>query len=268
MVGRRIGRGIASVAVVCVLASGCGGDDGASTSTAGDHTTKTQAASHHPARPSGPEPVASCTAGGSGWRSLRAGEGTSRVQAAVLGDERAAVVLANDSGNQACDWMPFTQALAERGFAVALFSYTRVGNPNDVAAVAQALRHRGATRVAAIGASAGGRAIVQLGALPKPDVDALISLSAEREVGPQYPNILPQAKQVHLPSLYIGSRKDGYTSFGKETVQLHEATPAETNEMLLVPGSDHGVDLVSGREAKRVRPAIFAFLEKLGFGEK
>jgi hypothetical protein len=38
--------------------------------------------------------------------------------------------------------------------------------------------------------------------------------------------------------------------------------------MILVPGSDHGVDLVSGPEARRVRPAIFAFLAKLGFGEK
>jgi hypothetical protein len=174
MVGRRIGRGIASLAILCVLASGCGGDDGSGTSTAaGTSTVKPQAAGpqpagHNPTKPSGPALVASCAGSGSAWHSLLAGEGVSRVQAAVLGDERKAVVLANDSGNQACDWMPFTRSLVKRGFAVALFSYTRVGNANDVAAVAHALRRRGATRVAAIGASAGGRAVVQLGALSKP----------------------------------------------------------------------------------------------------
>jgi stage V sporulation protein SpoVS len=39
---------------------------------------------------------------------------------------------------------------------VAVFSYASVGNPDDVAAVAAVLRHRGADRVAAIGASVGG----------------------------------------------------------------------------------------------------------------
>jgi hypothetical protein len=52
-----------------------------------------------------------------------------------------------------------------------------------------------------------------------------------------------------MPILYAGSHRDGYTLFGKETVQLHEATSAPINELLLVPGSDHGVDLLSGAKA-------------------
>jgi hypothetical protein len=48
---------------------------------------------------------------------------------------------------------------------------------------------------------------------------------------------------------------------------MHEATPAEVNEILLVPGSGHGVDLVEGKAGRRVRPAIIAFLEKLGFAQ-
>jgi hypothetical protein len=37
-------------------------------------------------------------------------------------------------------------------------------------------------------------------------------------------------------------------------------TPARVNQMLLVPGGDHGVDLLSDEHGPRVRAAIVAFL--------
>jgi hypothetical protein len=190
--------------------------------------------------------------------------GPGKLDAAVIGRGQSAVVLANESGDVACAWVPYAKELADRGLAVAVFSYLSVGNPDEITAVAEALRARGAKRVAAIGASVGGRAVVELAATPHPGVDASISLSAERQVG-QYPDILPKAKQAELPSFYISSRGDGYTLFGKETAQLHDATPAQVNEMLLVPGSGHGIDLVEGKAGQRVRPAILAFLGNLGF---
>jgi hypothetical protein len=104
--------------------------------------------------------------------------------------------------------------------------------------------------------------MVELAAMRRPEVDAVVSLSAERQLSAQYPDILPEAKRAELPSLYIGSQQDGYTLFGKETKELHAATPATVNEILLVPGSDHGVDLLSGAQGKRVQPAIFTFLAK------
>jgi dienelactone hydrolase len=116
--------------------------------------------------------------------------------------------------------------------------------------------------VIAVGASVGGRAVVELAAKPSPGVDAVVSLSGERQIGPSYPDILPDARRVELPILYAGSRGDGYTLFGKETAELHEATPAQINELLLVPGSDHGVDLLSGRQGDRVRAAILSFVSR------
>jgi hypothetical protein len=64
-----------------------------------------------------------------------------------------------------------------------------------------------------------------------------------------------------VPSLYIGSREDGYTAFGRETREFHRVTPARVNRMLLVPGGDHGVDLLSDASGPRVRAAIVDFLD-------
>ena len=177
----------------------------------------------------------------------------------MLGHGRVGFVLANDSGNDPCTWLPFAESLADRGDRVAVFRYASVGNPRELRATAMALRAAGAESVVAVGASVGGRAVVELAAERSPGVDAVVSLSGEREIGPSYPDILPDARRVELPILYAGSRRDGYTLFGKETVQLHEATPAQLNRLLLVPGAAHGVDLLSGREGERMREAILSF---------
>jgi hypothetical protein len=65
------------------------------------------------------------------------------------------------------------------------------------------------------------------------------------------------ARRIRRPSLYVGSRDDGYTTFGRDTRQFHQVTPAKVNRMLLVPG----VDLLSDENGPRVRRTIVAFLE-------
>jgi pimeloyl-ACP methyl ester carboxylesterase len=249
---------IALAVLVAAILCGCGDDEGqnapASTSTS------TEAAREPEVRaPSALEP---CGERVPGWRPLAVDHGSDKLDAAVLGEGALGFVLANDSGNQTCDWLSFANDLADRGIQAAVFQYSSVGSPSEVRAVAAALRGHGADQVIALGASAGGRAVVQLAGTDEPGVDAVASLSAEREIGASYPDILPSARRIHLPSLYVGSREDGYTLFGKETIQLHDATPAQINELLLVPGSDHGVDLLAGPDGKRVRPAIVSFASK------
>jgi hypothetical protein len=48
---------------------------------------------------------------------------------------------------------------------------------------------------------------------------------------------------------------------GRETRQFHRVTPARVNGILLVPGGDHGVDLLSNATGQRVRTVILAFLK-------
>ena len=55
----------------------------------------------------------------------------------------------------------------------------------------------------------------------------------------------------------VSSRDDGFTNFGRDTRQLYRATPAKTDKLLIVPGGDHGTDLLP---SARLRHAIDAFV--------
>jgi dienelactone hydrolase len=203
--------------------------------------------------------VTGCAHAGAGWRPLAVRSHGQAIDAATLGDGRVGVVFANESGNDPCPWLPFAGELARSGDRVAVFSYGAGAADAQLLAVARALRGAGAGRVGLIGASVGGRAVIQAAARNPAFVAAAVSLSAERSVA-ALPEILPGARRIRVPSFYIGSREDGYTTFGRETRDFHRVTPARVNKMLLVPGGDHGVDLLSDSNGPRVRGAIVAFL--------
>jgi dienelactone hydrolase len=209
---------------------------------------------------SAPRALAGC-AKARGWRALAVRAHGEALDAATLGRGRVGVVFANQSGNYPCDWLPFARDLAGGGRRVAVFAYADPSSfDGELLAVARALRSTGTHSVALIGASIGGRAVIQAAARNSATVAAAVSLSAERSVG-QFPDILPSARRVRVPSLYVGSREDGYTTFGRETREFHRVTPARVNRILLVPGSDHGVDLLSDANGPRVRTAIIDFID-------
>jgi pimeloyl-ACP methyl ester carboxylesterase len=242
------------VVLIAVTIAGCGG---------GDHERSATTTSATPAPASkAPEPVQVCADAGSGWRTLTFHAHGARIDAAVLGDGEVGVAFANDSGNSACGWMSFARQLVGRGMRVLTFEYDDESQAaGEGLAAARALRAAGARHIAMVGASIGGRAVVQAASRDHGTLDAGVSLSAERSVGANLREILPLARRIRLPSLYVGSRDDGYTIFGRDTRQFHQVTPAKVNRMLLVPGGDHGVDLLSDENGPRVRKTILAFLE-------
>ena len=244
-----------SILVMALAVVGCGGG-GNGSSTA---TTATAAK----ATPSKlPEPVQVCAEAGTGWQTLTIHTHGAAIDAAVLGDGDVGVVFANDSGNSACGWTSFARQLVAQGMRVLLFEYDDESQAaGEGLAAARALRAAGVRHVALVGASIGGRAVVQAASRDHRTLAAAVSLSAERSVGANLREILPLARRIHLPSLYVGSRDDGYTTFGRDTRQFHQVTPAKVNRMLLVAGGDHGVDLLSDENGPRVRKAILAFLE-------
>jgi dienelactone hydrolase len=241
-----------SIVVLAAVVTACGGDD-------------------DDAAPAVPAAVRQCSDAGDGWRSLDVEDHGDQPGAAVLGDGDVGVVLANDSLNDTCEWMALARELADDGMRAVVFRFGSVQRyDQEVLAAARALRSAGVGRVAAIGASAGGRAVVQAAAHDDQTLAAAISLSAERvvhrtrtQLDPRYPEILPVAQQVHVPSLYVGSEEDGLTQHGRDTRDLHGVTPADVNEILLVPGSDHGVSLLSGAHGPQVHDAIFGLLTSM-----
>jgi dienelactone hydrolase len=246
------------ILVIALAIVGCGSSSG------GHSTSTTKAASEGTpsSRDKLPGPIQVCPDTSGGWRKLTFHAHGASIDAAVLGDGPVGVVFANDSGNSACGWTSFARQLAGQGMRVLLFEYDDESHAaGEAIAAGHALRADGAKRLAMIGASVGGRAVVQANARDHSTFAAAVSLSAERSVGANLTEILPLARHIRTPSLYVGSRDDGYTTFGRDTRQFHSATPAKVDRMLLVPGPDHGVDLLSDENGPRVRSTILAFVQ-------
>jgi pimeloyl-ACP methyl ester carboxylesterase len=204
-----------------------------------------------------PGPLAGCDGVTAQWRSLRlaVNDGT---EGATLGDGRTGVVFANDSGGSACGWIGLAQDLAFAGHPVAVTDGP--GDADRMLAAAVALRVAGARTVVLVGASVGGRAVLQAASLRPDAVVGVVSVSGERTTPSDQHDLLRVARQVRLPVLFVGSREDGWTNFGADTRALHRAVPARVNRLLMLSGGDHGVDLLADRHAGAVIDAIERFV--------
>lgn len=183
--------------------------------------------------------VDSCATGGQHWTAVT---GVS-VPAAQLGSGPT-VVLANESNDDVCDWMPVTMALVQAGLRAVVFSYDNKiesESVRDVVAVARAASGTGPYALA--GASVGGRIVIEAAAGHPVGLAAIVSLSGEREL-PAYPDILPSARAVTTPALYVGTVEDGYTQGRDQQNQLHTAMHGNPNVQLQLAGSAHGVQML------------------------
>jgi pimeloyl-ACP methyl ester carboxylesterase len=248
-----------SWSAVALIASGLvvGGCGGHAPSGSGRSTASSVAV---------PEPVNSCAGSAGQWRSL----GNAPVSAATLGTGPA-IVFANDSGNSVCDWLPLAQRLASSGHRVAVFSYADA----SASAEAQAVRDTLAVAVAVagpgrpfalVGASLGGRIVIEAAAKHPAGLAVIVSLSGEVQVE-DYRSILADARRVRTPALYVGARDDGLTDGVRQQLALHNAMHGRPNELLQRPGTAHGTQLINGApaDAKDTVARLTAFLaQQLG----
>jgi pimeloyl-ACP methyl ester carboxylesterase len=79
-----------------------------------------------------------------------------------------------------------------------------------------------------------------------------VSLSGERSVD-AFGDILPAARRVRVPALYVGSREDVYTDGARQARQLHAAMGGR---LVLLPGGAHGVDLLDDPVRARVQAFV------------
>jgi hypothetical protein len=247
----RSGR-IVVIGLVLLTASGCGG---------GGHPRRAAAspsAGAPTSRAAAPRPLDQCTpAVGPGWQPLPA-SGIYGASAAYLGSGRVGVVFVDDSDDDPCSWRREARGLAGRGYAVAVFQAGGGAEARQALTIAAALRRTGQRRIVLIGASVGARAVLQAGALRPHSAQGLVALSAERRIGSNPTDLLPQVRRVRLPLLSVGSLRDSLTNFGRDTQAFDRAIPG--SRLLLVSGDAHGVDLLRGRHGARVRAAILRFL--------
>ena len=170
------------------------------------------------------------------------------LRAAAVGSGPRGVILLHQTDNGLCGWLPHAGYLATQGFHVGLFDFRCTFNSGcadgekaynvaaDVAAIATALRRRGARSLAVVGASYGGA--VAIGTCGAVQADACVALS---------------------PALYDNKLGGGMTAnkaIGQLRVPLLFASadddsdsPADQNEALLRRARKHVSDLVKSHLA-------------------
>lgn len=166
----------------------------------------------------------------------------------LIGTGPVAVVLSNQSDRDLCAWMGFAHTLADRGFTAALYDST---DPvHEITAIAGRLRRHGHTAVAAVGASQGAKASIIAAARTRPRLDALVSLSAEARLSAYpYINLKHEARKLRLPTLFVTAANDPYGAT-MATRAYHRLTPATTNQLDVVHGKAHGIDLLKDQHTE------------------
>jgi len=202
--------------------------------------------------------------------SFRAADGTKLV-GHIFGNGRNAVILGHQSNGSLCEWLAYARRLARLGYTAFAIDFRghglsqqragAAGNrlASDLDAAVKLVRKRGKQKVFLVGASMGGIASLVAAANVKPAVDGVVSVSAPaRFMGM---NATATAPRLRVPVLYLAAEDDdnaGY-DFSEDARELHAATRAVDKRLQILPGSSHGVALVSG--SPRAKSLIETFLK-------
>jgi pimeloyl-ACP methyl ester carboxylesterase len=218
--------------------------------------------------PTLPPVGADCRAEATKGRPLRLTNGAGQSIAAVdLGSGTSAVVLAHQNDASLCEWMPYGEVLAAKGFRVLAFDFAGSGSSStpkqktyveDVRTAVVYLREQGAQKVVIIGASMGATMSIVAAAAIAPPVDGVVALSPP--ISFDGVNAEKAAPSLRSPALYIAGNTDG--DFATYAQSISAATPAADRQILVVPASQHGIRLLDAQTPATVqtRDAIEVFL--------
>lgn len=183
----------------------------------------------------------------------------------LAGNGRVGVVLAHQSDGDVCQWWPFAGQLVERGLRVLAFDFEGYGISTtaadttdslslDVRAAAGRLRAAGASRIVLIGASMGGTAVVAAAGHAIPGLAAVVSLSGPQRIFGS--DAALSAPRIHVPVLLAAGETD--SPYAADARGLYALVRTAKRQLLVVPGANHGVDLMADN---RVKAAVFALLD-------
>jgi alpha-beta hydrolase superfamily lysophospholipase len=263
--------------VVALLAAACSDTSGSNGDAAAPATTTTAVALQPLEQPSircgAPDTKATLVR-------FAAADGTS-LDGVMVGSGTAGVVLAHEYPNDLCGFWPFADYLAKRGlraFAIDLRCFGRSACPqgdasgrviDDIAAAVAELRRRGVTRVALVGASMGGAAVLIAGTRVQPPVAAVVSLSGETDptslVGGIPLNAGAAVRQLAVPTMLVVATNDSYVSV-VETRAMYQAVKTGDKRLEVLSGAfdgRHGWQLLNdpaGGEFTSVAAKVAAFL--------
>jgi pimeloyl-ACP methyl ester carboxylesterase len=198
---------------------------------------------------------------------FRAPDGT-RLIGHRFGRGKTAVVLAHQSNASLCQWVFYGRRLATKGYLAFAFDFrnnglsqfvgsARMGRlGGDVAGAVKYLRAHGAKKVFLVGASMGAGAVIVGGANIKPPVAGVVSLSAPSSFGGA--DAGAAAPRLRVPVLFLAAADDAGGRFADDARAMYGASPSSDKTLEILPGSDHGVSLVTS--PGRPRELVESFL--------
>jgi pimeloyl-ACP methyl ester carboxylesterase len=177
--------------------------------------------------------------------SFRASDGV-KLHGVLLGSGRKGIVLAHEFRATLCNWFPFAQTLAARGYRVLAYD-SRVVSPTaghleyDTLGAVRELLRRGVKRVIVGGASAGGDAAMGAAAkIPRATLAGLVVLSSPGLFASI--DAFAAVRRVAAPSFFGVGSKD--TAFTGDVRKLYADSAAKRKELVVVQSSGHGTQLL------------------------
>jgi hypothetical protein len=105
--------------------------------------------------------------------------------------------------------------------------------------------------------------VIEAAATRPSGLAGIVSLAGERTIE-NYRDILPDARKVISPALYVGAKEDFAAEGEWQQRQLHDAMRRKPNLLLQRDGRAHGMDLIKpdGPDGKAVNPRILDFVKQ------
>jgi len=189
----------------------------------------------------------------------------------VLGHGVRGVVMVHGQHGDVCEWLPYARVLVGLGYRILLFDLNGFGasgtSPDgpaqphydlDTAAAVGRLRVFGVARVVLVGSEFGGLAAVLAAADVRPPVDGVVDLSGPSAVSGM--DGLAAAARLRVPALFVVGEDDPWLG---ETSQVYRADRFGDRRLAVVPGPEHGLNLVdpaANPGAGAVRELVETFL--------
>jgi dienelactone hydrolase len=225
----------ATCLVSLALVSGCGGTEEPATQTGGITESDTISMS------------VDCVREGDGYETeivhFKTSDGA-RIDGVSILHGDVGIAFAHQQDSDVCSWMPYAYRFTFTGGPrLLVFNFPDTARLDDyVDAAADELRRSGSDKIILVGVSMGGTASLVVAA-ERSDVAAVVSLSGPR----RFENLdaLPAVKRLRIPVLLVAARED--SEFAADARLLHRASPAQDKRLVIVPGFQHGIDLLQDK---------------------
>jgi pimeloyl-ACP methyl ester carboxylesterase len=188
---------------------------------------------------------------------FRAGQGFDTVGVVLGGGDRG-LVFGHERGGDLCEWLPTARSYARLGYRVLVFDFHDQDRlDEDVVAAVAELRRRGTARVALVGSSMGGTAVLVAATRIRPAVSGVASLSGAAVFGDL--DARPAVTRLRVPALFLAARRD--EPFAGAARGLYGAAASRDKRLLLLAGDRHGTAMLQGGpEAALARAALRGFV--------